>query len=124
MEFADYPKYLRDQWSEIVSEWNRAMDRRGRRRQEAVEEVRDWMMGKLAGLEERNKRDRDYFEVEGWKSDEYKRAERLEESLCKLEDRVYEQEMEILALKTEILGLNPPSEEKAGVNPQNASPGL
>ena len=124
MEFADYPKYLRDQWSEIVSEWNRAMDRRGRRRQEAVEEVRDWMMGKLAGLEERNKRDRDYFEVEGWKSDEYKRAERLEESLCKLEDRVYEQEMEILALKTEILGLNPPSEEKAGVNLQKASPGL
>lgn len=124
MEFADYPKYLRDQWSEIVSEWNRAMDRRGRRRQEAVEEVRDWMMGKLAGLEERNKRDRDYFEVEGWKSDEYKRAERLEESVCKLEDKVYEQEMEILALKTEILARKREIQLEAGVNLQKASPGL
>ena len=124
MEFADYPKYLRDQWKEIITEWNRAMDRRGRRRDVAIDEVRDWMLGKLAGLQERNQRDREYWEVESWKSDEYKRAERLEESVCKLEDKVYEQQMEILALKAEILALRREIQLEAGVNPQKASPGL
>ena len=128
MEFADYPKHLRDQWKEIITEWNRAMDRRGRRRQEAVEEVRDWMLGKLAGLEERNRRDKEWFELEilkeSWKSDEYKRAERLEESLCKLEDEIYVQKMEMLTLKKEISELEALSQEKAGVNLQKASPGL
>jgi len=124
MEFADYPKYLRDEWRDIQESWNRAMDRRGRRRAEAIDEVRDWMMGKLAGLHERNKRDREYWEVESWKSDEYKRAERLEESVCKLEDKVYEQQMEILALKTEILARKREIQLEAGVNLQKASPGL
>ena len=123
MEFADYSKHLRDQWKEIQESWNRALDRRGRRRQEAVDEVRDWMIGKLHGLELRNTRDREYWEVESWKSEEYKRAERCTESLIDATDKIEAQKMEIISLEDQISELEdklaawqPMIQEKAGVN--------
>ena len=105
MNFADYPQHLRRQWEEIQESWNRAMDRRGRRRQEAVDDVRDWLMGKMHGLELRNKRDREYWEVESWKSEEYKRAERCTESLIDATDKIEEQKMIIIANEARILDL-------------------
>jgi len=138
MNFADYPQHLRRQWEEIQESWNRAMDRRGRRRQEAVDDVRDWLMGKMHGLELRNKRDREYWEVESWKSEEYKRAERCTESLIDATDKIEAQkiamianENEISAMKNQISELEeqiaawkPMTQEKAGVNLQKASTGL
>ena len=107
------------------------MDRRGRRRQEAVDDVRDWLMGKMHGLELRNKRDREYWEVESWKSEEYKRAERCTESLIDATDKIEAQKIAMIALEDQISELEdkladwkPMTQEKAGVNLQKASTGL
>ena len=109
MEFADYPKHLRDQWTEIQESFHRAVDRRGMRRVDALNDVRDWMVGKLYGLEIRNQRTKEEGDCvilkELWKSDEYERAERCTESLDKASDKIYIQKMKILDLKKQILGL-------------------
>ena len=126
MEFADYPKHLRDKWSEIKKVWRVAFDRRGSKRYEAIEDLRDWLMSILHGYEKQIKKlDEDWecrFAKEMWKSEEWARAERLEESLCKLEDKIYEQKMQIYALQDEIAALKPQDQEKAGVNQQKALP--
>ena len=109
MEFADYPKHLRDEWKDIQASWDRAFDRRGRRRQLAVDQVRDWVMGKLFGYEERYKRlnqECEYrYAKETWKSEEYERAERCTESLDVANDKLYDQKMNILELEKEVADL-------------------
>ena len=110
MEFADYPKHLRDKWKDIEDTFNRAVDRRGRRRQEAVNDVRDWMMSLLHGYEERNDKLKEDFECrfakEMWKSEEWERAEVLEESLTAQENENYALRMAILKLEKKLSGVN------------------
>ena len=124
MEYGDYPKHLRAQWLEIKESYYRAMDRRGMRRQEAVEEVRDWMLGKLHGLEIRNQRTKEECEYailkEEWKSEEWARAERCTESLEKATDKIYIQKMTILDLKKQILSLHDELKEPTPEKPSQS----
>ena len=94
MEFADYPKHIRHQWKEIEETWNRAVDRRGRRRHEALNDVRDWMCGKIHGLEIHLDQEKDKYEMNlknlTWKSEEYERNERLVDSLDKANAKILE----------------------------------
>lgn len=124
MEYGDYPKHLRAQWLEIKHTYYRAMDRRGMRRQEAMEEVRDWMLGKLHGLEIRNQRTKEECDYailkEMWKSEEWERAERCTESLEKATDKIYIQKMTILDLKKQILSLYDELKEPTTENPSQS----
>ena len=83
-----------------------------------MEQVRDWMMGKLFGYEERCKRSNEEWEYgyakETWKSEEYERAERCTESLDVANDKLYDQKVQIVELKQEVADLKAQLEDGRG----------
>ena len=149
MEYEDYPKHVRRHWKDVETDWEKAFDLRGRRRYEARNNVRDYFCGKLHGFEIRNENDRKHFEKvmteAKWKSDESKRAQyccdRLQEEReknYKLRDENYALSLENEAQRTQLAAIDsqlkeleakfrpsePQEPEKAGVNQENAPPGL
>ena len=101
---------LGEEWTRCAEHVEFILAKRGDKRKKAKANFKYFLLHKLGGRDERYRRLKEHWEnrfaEEKWKSEEYARAERLEESLTAQENQNYALRMAILSLEAKLSGVN------------------